>query len=758
MTHTPPPMGALPFPPRAPQHHAFNDLNGPNKTHRWRLGVCIALLLINPWRGAQATESGGDVTAGSLGEIVVTAGLRDQPLEQINASTTVIDATTVHQSQAVHFEELLGQLPNVNWAGDTQRPRYFQIRGLGELEEYQGAPNPSVGVLIDDMDFSSIGGVASLIDVDQVDVLRGPQGTAFGANALAGLIYLTSHAPTPDLEAAAGAAVGNENTHIERGILNLPTSALPGGVRLAMERLDTDGAYHNAYLNRNDTNGRHDTTARLAAQFTLSPNVELAAHWLHAQFNDGYDAWSPEGGRTTHSDQPGVDQQTSDGYSLKLNARLDERNHLSVLNSAVVSRLVYSYDGDWGNATYWAPYTDQFSETQRRERRSESTDVRWSNDRSAQQGWRLGLFHQTLRESLNDLSVGMSADPINGPYQQNLQTLSVFDSQSTALYGQIDQPLQRGSLSVGLRAEHHQASYQDHVNDAIADELTSHQFKPVDHLWGGHLSLTEPLRTFAIGSTEFPDGHVNLTLARGYKASGFNLSNGLPDNALTYKAESDLNVEAGIDLRSRDHRLQWKADLFRMTRQDAQIKTSYQSDPTNPNTFVFYTGNAANAWHQGLESELTVRWSDTLSSLWRMGLLKTQFTHFTTLGDAQQIESRELAHAPHVSGSLALTYAPNAANFLRIEWSGMSGYYYDLPPNESRSQAYVLTHLSLGKKWHDWEATLGIHNVFNQNYTVRGFYFGLVPPDYNPTAYTQLGEPRLIRLDLNYHFNSPRGP
>ena len=95
---------------------------------------------------------------------------------------------------------MLGLVPNLNWSGGTSRPRYFQLRGIGELEQYQGAPNPSVGFLIDDIDFSGVGMPATLFDVEQVEVLRGPQGTRYGANALAGLIKIKTHDATPDTE------------------------------------------------------------------------------------------------------------------------------------------------------------------------------------------------------------------------------------------------------------------------------------------------------------------------------------------------------------------------------------------------------------------------------------------------------------------------------------------------------------------------------------------------------------------------------
>src|SRR6186713_1084527 len=143
-----------------------------------------------------------------LQQVVVTASLREQTLQQTPASVTVLDSSTLQAAGEQHFADVLAQVPNLNWAGGTSRPRYFQIRGIGEREQYEGAPNSSVGFLIDDVDFSGIGMAASLFDVSQVEVLRGPQGTRLGANALAGIISVRSADPsmTPALSVEATGA------------------------------------------------------------------------------------------------------------------------------------------------------------------------------------------------------------------------------------------------------------------------------------------------------------------------------------------------------------------------------------------------------------------------------------------------------------------------------------------------------------------------------------------------------------------------
>src|SRR5262249_33099070 len=144
-----------------------------------------------------------------LEEVVVSATLlRDQNLQEVPASVTVLNAATLNRSGQQHFEDVLALVPNLTWAGGTSRPRYFQIRGIGEREQYEGAPNASVGFLIDDVDFSGIGMPATLFDMSQVEVLRGPQGTRLGANALAGLISMRSADPsmTPALSVDATGA------------------------------------------------------------------------------------------------------------------------------------------------------------------------------------------------------------------------------------------------------------------------------------------------------------------------------------------------------------------------------------------------------------------------------------------------------------------------------------------------------------------------------------------------------------------------
>ena len=144
----------------------------------------------------------------ALEEVIVSAEFRDTALMKSGNSTSVLDQQLIRQRAAQHLEDMLNVAPNVNFAGGTSRARYFQIRGIGDRSQFQEPLNPSVGLLLDGVDFSGIGSLATLFDIEQVEVLRGPQGTLHGANALAGLINITSNAPSESfynrIEASAG--------------------------------------------------------------------------------------------------------------------------------------------------------------------------------------------------------------------------------------------------------------------------------------------------------------------------------------------------------------------------------------------------------------------------------------------------------------------------------------------------------------------------------------------------------------------------
>ena len=687
----------------------------------------------------------------SLEEIVVTATLRATPAIEVPSSVTVLPQQVLRDAGQQSLEDVLGLVPNLNWAGDTSRPRYFQLRGIGELEQYQGAPNPSVGFLIDDIDFSGLGTAGTLYDIDQVDVLRGPQATRYGANALAGLIYLRSAGPTTALSGRVDLEGGDYNTKSYGAVLSGPVESLDSGFRVAAQRYTTDGYYHNLYLNRYDTNGRDELTLR--GKWTYSPSeqlhVDLSA--LHVQIDNGYDAYAIDNSRNTQSDNPSVDSQHSSGASLRVHYLPGEDIGLTFIATYAKTLVKYGYDGDWGNPILWAPFTDlyNYTEFQNRDRTTKSVELRVGSERSTGFAWLVGAYANQLNESLNDTSLGAYDDMAYGSGLSQTDTVisSAYRARNGALFGELDGDLARNlRWSVGLRGERWTADYLGTTTDSIGGTVTPAALSPSNNLWGGHISLTYKLD---------PDQAVYAQVARGYKAGGFNTSQGLLPNQLLFTPESDVNWEIGYKADLLDHRLKVNADVFYLNRRDAQIKTSFQSDPTNPNDFVFYTGNAARGHNYGLESDVDWRVSEAVTLGGSLGLLRTYFEDFVQQGAAGATltsESRELANAPHWQAALNATIRDPRGAFARIDVTGMGSFYFDLPPNSTRSNAYGLLNAKLGWEEERWAAYLWGRNLLNKNYAVRGFFFGDEPPDFNNKLYVQLGDPRVWGASVTVKF------
>ena len=108
-------------------------------------------------------------------EIVVNADYRSSDLSDIPSSVIVLDENLIQSRNAQHLEEVLLNVPNVNFSSGSSRSRFYQIRGIGERGQFSEPLNSSVGVIIDGIDFSGIGNAAMLYDIDQVEVFLGPQ-------------------------------------------------------------------------------------------------------------------------------------------------------------------------------------------------------------------------------------------------------------------------------------------------------------------------------------------------------------------------------------------------------------------------------------------------------------------------------------------------------------------------------------------------------------------------------------------------------
>lgn len=717
------------------------------------LSLAISTLLLASFTAnvsANANTSANNETNTTALEIItVTSDFRQQNLLKTPASLSVLTDIEIKQRNAQHLEELITVSPNVNFASGSQRARYYQIRGIGERSQFKEPINPSVGMIIDGVDFTGIGSIASLFDVQQAEIFRGPQGTRFGANALAGIINITTNAPTDEFEGAIKVDAGNYDSYGLGLALSGPASDAVN-YRLAANQYNSDGFIDNTYLNKSDTNNRDETTVRgkLSIAASQALTIDLAAFYF--DFDNGYDAFSLDNTRETLSDQPGVDSQKTSAFSADFTYQGFESFTLKALVSTAESDLDYGYDEDWAYGEYeWRSddpiYTpdpcitptgcladaDGYSSTDYyfRDKSTQTIELRALSNKGNElfngtTAWTTGIYFKQDDEDLQRQYTYLDND-----------FTSTFDTQSIAVYGQLDSQLNdKWSLTTGLRVEQRSADYVN--SDGFIDS-------PDDTMVGGKLVLS-----YQQNDDSFWYGSIN----RGYKAGGANTDGTLPNDLRIFESEYLLNYELGYKVSLLDNSAFIRTAVFYMDRTDVQVKSSKTiTRENNSSEFISYLGNAATGSNMGIEIEANWQVNDLIELYGSLGLLDTEFNDFIN-AEGVSLSGREQAHAPNYQFNLGMNIMPNEHWLINVSVDGKDEFYFSDSHNE-KSESVALLNASVAYLADDYQVRVWARNLTDENYTNRGFYFGNDPRDgYAAKQYTQLAEPLVFGITLDYQF------
>ena len=667
-----------------------------------------------------------------IDEIVVSADFRDTKLLESAASITVLDSQTIAKRQARHLEQLLNLAPNVNFSSGASRGRFIQIRGIGERSQFVEPINPSVGILVDGIDFTGIAGAATTMDIQQVEILRGPQGTLHGANALAGLINLQAVQPSKQTEGSLEISLAEYNSQtISAGIGGAINEEL--GYRFAVQKHSADGYIENEFLNRDDTDNIDELSIRSILDWQASVDTNLKLTVFHVDADNGYDAFSLDNTRHTLSDNPGHDRHEGTAVALQSSWQANQNFELASTLSYANNNLEYGYDEDWTYSDICVDFVcvfDGYSSVDNyiRDSKNTSIDVRLvSKDGgkvfSGSTDWVLGVYWRDQGEELLRQYSFAGSD-----------FTSDFNTRNLAIYGQLDSQLSSAiTLITGLRIEQRKADYAD-------SQLVAHDVD--EDLWGGRIAMQ--YQTSA-------DYMVYGLISRGYKAGGVNSDPDLAAADREFDTEQMWNFETGIKGLWLDGSLQAQVALFYQLRDDIQIKQSLVQpiEDTNAVSFTDYFGNSAEGSNYGIEVEFNYLASDTLALFGSVGLLETEYD--TPLSDT--LDSREQAHAPAYQFSLGASVQLSDNLALTVDVEGKDEFFLS-SRHSTETQAYELVNANMVYDAGDWELSLWGRNLTDEDVVVRGFgSFGNDPRNgYITEPYYQFGEPRVFGLSGKYDF------
>jgi len=694
--------------------------------------ICVGLSQAVNVRDARGQDRDSVGPDGQRTELYIHGANFSDPLRDVPQSSTVIQERRLEEKGETSIQYETESVMNLTWSGGSSRPRFFLIRGVGELEQYEGAPNPSVATIVDDIDFSGLGVVVPMFDIEQVEVLRGPQGIRFGSSALAGALNVRSKDATQYTTGALTVMAGND----EMGAGGFAVGgSVPGSdgkllLRVSAFNQQSDGFRDNLYLNRDNTNSRNESVVRLKARYQESAALvfDLAA-WV-SEFNNGYDAFAIDNSLNTRSDHPGQDDTRSQASSFKVAYNVNPSLKIESISTIMRTKLATSFDGDWGNNTFWAPYApyDYFSDSNRT-RRSLSQELRVTREDSGYQHgedyrWMTGLFGQRLTENTatDQFSDGSIYDSVASDYRAN----------TGAAYGDIEVPLGwRTSLSSGVRFEQRNARYED-------TRLAA--FSPTYSMLGGTTSLQHDITSSVRGYA---------TVSRGFKGGGFNVGPSVPSDRRQYDPEYLWNYEVGVKGSFLDPTVTSGLSIFHDQRSHQQLKFAIQNDPSDPLSFTYITESVARGASTGVELENSIRLMPQCEIFASGAVMSSEFTSVPE--ESASLDGRDFSVAPAWQYSVGTRLDMGGGTFVRLEETGRDSFYFDDSHNQ-KSNSYNLFNATLGYQRGGWKIMVWSRNLFNQTYAVRGFYFGNEPPDYPNKLYIQRGDPRTFGATVSYTF------
>ena len=736
----------------------------------------------------------GQVFAASPGieEITVTAERRAASLQDVPLSVSAFTQSALALQQVDTLGDLQSLVPNLSiHVGDANNAVVY-IRGVGQVDSIAFF-EPGVGVYLDDVYLGRAqGAFLDVVDVERIEVLRGPQGTLYGRNSVGGAIKVVSAAPSEAFSGNASVTVGEYDQLDARLSVSgaLMGDRLLG--RLTLARLGREGYSRNAFDGRDD--GDRDTQfLRGVLAFHPADSVDVQ---LALDYTDG----NPDRSRTPAKETPinvtlidpytsaiavrsfpadsdpfqvNVDFNTTEqtetlGYSLNIGWQISDAWNFRSISSW--RELDYGteldLDGTPINAFGIFYFNDQQQTTQ-------EFQLAYQSERLTAIG---GLYY--FKEQ---------GDTFDGAILGNLLVAAVGDAyastDSYALFAQFDYSLSDRLLAtLGFRYTEEEKDYRRQAEDISLTALAGRRADPVtgavsyanpallnprsSDLKLGGVGVPRPLTDPAPASFDNFSPKIGLkyqlaenaqvygSVSRGFKSGGFN--GRLADAQLEpYDEETLTSYELGYKSEWLDNRLRVNTAVFFNDYRDLQV-SSFQSTPDGSALIGVFT-NAGKARMQGLELELTALITDAFSITANLGYLDAEYDEFITASGGRLVDvsgEREMINAPRWDLFFGVNYVIPIARGA-LTFSADASYrdktYLEIDSSETLAQgAYSLINAALRYETEDgtWQFMLGGKNLADERYRTHAFNLSAFPGVelgyYNP--------PRTLSLSASFSF------
>ncbi len=717
-----------------------------------RLLAGTSLMLAAGAAFAQAPE---EAAAAAPDDIVVTALRRSDTLQNTPASITAFTAQTIEAAGIERPADFIALTPNVNLV-ETQNAgnAFVIIRGITQARNSE----PSVAVVVDGVQQVNPAQFnQELFDIEQIEVLKGPQGGLYGRNAIGGAIIITTKQPTDEFEGKFTVGIDNGFSYYLRGVASGPiTDTLK--FRIAGNWLDSNGFIPNPFLGE-DADPVQDLGLRGTLLWTPTPGLSVdlrgSLSWLETQalyfniVNDVNDVSLPV--RVNNAGQ-----NDRDIYNVALRARY-EGDGGSITSVTSYDKLTEILTGDAFNflpipeSLFFFLFGFDLNQSQFLEVESWSQDLRYESPTGRPFEWSVGAYFVGTKRYI---STGNMVDTGNGVFP-------VYRTPST-------NPLNPQATFLADAQDNFAWAVYANANWEITDQIRLDGSLRYDEEKRENTTLTPPnflpnvpgfppgvtgevrKRTFSewqpkVTLTWKPSDDVTLYggWSRGFRSGGFNqtgvgavaAANGIVGVNDTFEAEVASTFEIGLKAQSPSRAVTFNA-------------AAYSTETENSYFFVFLAanstqnlGNVPKTKIQGFELETTWRPLDGLDLNAAFGFTDSEITDFpdpTFEGNQAPLISR---YTLNLGAQYRTDVAEGLGLVARVDYRRIGRTWWDVENSTSRDPV-DLVDARLGLNGEKWAITAFGSNIFDKRYNA----------EFSPGGFVFKARPRRYGIEATYRF------
>ena len=701
-------------------------------------------------------------TSGSaLEEIVVTAQYREENLQDVPIAVTAFSAETIRDTDVHGLEDLATRVPSLTFSPFAPGQAIIALRGVSSNDDGAGTDN-SVAVFLDEVYIGGLAAVAfDMFDVETIEVLRGPQGTLFGKNAIGGVINIRSIKPnTEQVTGRAELTAGNYGQFDARGFVSGPLSDNWAG-KLTLSSRQNDGYVDNIFLNKKQKDENlqsfrgqllyHDDS--FESLFTVELTQDDTEDMGRIPVTGISGLFLAMGGDRDHTLGPydGDSNRESTQISLKLSKQFDSGELISITGWR-------DFESLWNMDSVGVPFSAgptpdvAINDNINEKVDALSQEFRWVSNLDGSLNFVAGLFF--LSENTHRIETFTMGGTAGGDFTTSIIGIDISDQDnettSYAAYGQVTwDATDRMRINVGARFTAEEKKMDNISTDGgfpgiIGQNLTA----SISDDWTNF----SPKVSVDYQFTDSVLGYVSI--AQGFKSGGFPAAPSRIQDFQTIEPEEATSYEIGVKADVFEDRLRVNATAYFMDYTDLQIQRFGVDPGAPPGSFgAFQTLNAGDAEVSGLEVETTWLITENLSFVGSYSYTDSEFVNTILLdgqGNEVDISGQELTRAAPSKYAIALEYyqpLSRGALKFRIDQRYTSTNRQDIFADESNQPGFHV--MDVRAAWisgdEGWEVALWSKNLLDEEYISHAYIVG-------PGVIATFGKPQTYGVTVTKNF------